>query len=108
MIKFVKFKDVTDSINACNHCHYGCNGTRDANNCGHWNECAGGYFVNKPPTQQRTRPRMGKHERLLRALLNSMNKSDLVHHSAFGLLSESNFNKCIAIKQAMEKKGKSQ
>lgn len=54
---------------------------------------------------KRTRPRMGKHERLLRALLNSMNKSDLVHHSAFGLLSESNFNKCIAIKQAMEKKG---
>ena len=69
MIKFVKFKDVTDSINACNHCHYGCNGTRDANNCGHWNECAGGYFVNKPPTQQRTRPRKSRDRVLLEALL---------------------------------------
>ena len=78
MIKFKKFKDTTDSINACNHCHYGCNGTRDANNCGHWNECAGGYFINQLPKPKRTRPRKSRDRRLLEALLKCVSffKSD--------------------------------
>jgi hypothetical protein len=106
MIEFVKFKDVTDSINACNHCHYGCNGTRDANNCGHWHDCAGGYFLNKPPTQQRTRPRKSRDRRLLKALVRSVNiyQDGMVTWKP-KQLTPREASEIIAIKQTMEKKG---
>jgi hypothetical protein len=113
MIKFVKFVDTTDSINACNHCHYGCNGTRDANNCSHWYECAGGYFVNKPPTQQRTRPRKSRDRRLLEALLKgcdvelqNLSEKALLHCGRrFYSITDKQEKQLISIKQAMEKKG---
>jgi hypothetical protein len=114
MIKFVKFVDVTDSINACNHCHYGCNGTRDANNCGHWNECAGGHFVNKPPTQQRARPRKSRDRRLLEALLKQINVStwkdgsfsvSKIESEKLFEMTRNQSKQLLAIKQAMDKKG---
>jgi len=106
MIKFVEYKDEENPSTVCRVCCKQGKKTcslSDENSKIVPHKCKGGYFVNV----KRIRPRMGKHERLLRALLKD---ADIMVED--GGQSFCNFKLPLKlahtlseIKQAMDKKG---